>query len=126
MWALTCRPLSRSGQVQSRTHKRGKWPIIAALFDDVHFPKPESLYDGVGVTHVLSAVQNHTDVTAMHADPTCERSLTPLTFKRRFKQNKRVFIIEYVRLLAQILREDIPVSRFFGSLFAVLFHELAL
>jgi hypothetical protein len=120
------RPLSRSGRAQSRANKRGSWPIIRALFDDVYFPKPESLYDGVGVTHVLSAVQDHTDVTAMHADAIREGSLTPLTFKRRFQQNKRIFIIEYVRLPAQILREVIPVSRFFGSPLAVFLHELAL
>jgi hypothetical protein len=96
--------------------------LVAALFDDVYFPKPESLYDSVGVTHVLPAVQNHTDVTAMHANAICECSLTPLTFKGRFQQNKRVVVIEYVRLLAQILREGVPVSRFFGSLFAVLLH----
>jgi hypothetical protein len=62
----------------------------------------------------------------MHADAIRERSLTPLTFKRRFQQNKRIFIIEYVRLPAQILREVIPVSRFFGSPLAVFLHELAL
>lgn len=62
----------------------------------------------------------------MHADTICERSLTPLTFKGRFQQNKRIFIIEYVRLPAQTLREVIPVSRLYGSFFAVLLHELAL
>jgi hypothetical protein len=96
--------------------------FVAALFDDVYFPKPESVYDGVGVTHVLPAVQNHTDVTAMHTNTVCECSLTPLTFKGRFQQDKRVVVIEYVRLPAQILREIIPVSRFFGSLFALLLH----
>ena len=59
--------------------------FVVALFDDVDFPQPESLYDGVGMTHVLPAVENHTDVTAMHADAVCECSLTALTFKGRFE-----------------------------------------
>lgn len=59
--------------------------FVIALFDDVDFPQPESLYDGVGMTHVLPAVENHTDVTAMHADAVCECSLTALAFKGRFQ-----------------------------------------
>jgi hypothetical protein len=96
--------------------------FIGALFDDVYFPKPERLHDRVGVAHVLLVVQNHTDVTAMHANTICECSLTPLTFKRRFQQNKCIVVIEHVRLPAQIVREVIPVSDFLGSLFVALLH----
>jgi hypothetical protein len=86
--------------------------FIGALFDDVYFPKSERLHDRVGVAHVLLVVQNHTDVTAMHANTICECSLTPLTFKRRFQQNKCIVVIEHVRLPAQIVREGYSSIRF--------------
>lgn len=74
----------------------GNYSIVSVLFDDVYSPKPKSLYYGVGMTH-LPAVQNLTDVSAMDPMTIRKCSLTSLTFKCHFEQNKRVVVIKYAR-----------------------------
>jgi len=92
----------------------------AALFGDVYSAKPERLYYGVGVTHGVPAVQNLTDVSAMDAVTVCKCSMTPITFKCRFQQNKCVVVVKYMCGPAQT--EASPISSFFVRLSAMFLH----